>query len=80
MLGLTNKKIVKKIINVLTFLFYHTIYLQSWDKDQDRYTEKYLYRYRYMDIDIGSGAESGGADGAESSGAVGADRADHNKK
>lgn len=31
-------------------------------------------------MDIGSGAESGGADGAESSGVDRADRADHNNK
>lgn len=33
-----------------------------------------------MDIDVGSRAESGGADGAESGGADGADGVDRNKK
>ena len=59
MQGLTNeKKSMKKIIYVLIFLFYHTIYIQSWDRYQDKI-------YRYMDIEIDGGADSGGADGAE---------------
>jgi hypothetical protein len=33
-----------------------------------------------MDIDVGSEAESGGADGAEGGGVDGADGADRNKK
>lgn len=33
-----------------------------------------------MDIDVGSGAESGGADGADGVESSGADGADHNKK
>lgn len=37
----------------------------EWDRDQN------IYRYRYMDIEMGSGAESGGADGADGAEAVG---------
>ena len=44
------------------FVFSYYLYIE-WDRYQD------IYRYRYMDIEIGSGAESGGAD-----------KADHNKK
>lgn len=55
---------MKKNIYVLVFLFYHTIYIQSWDRDQD------IYRYRYMDMDIGGWADSGGADGAEAVGMI----------
>lgn len=60
-----NKKSMKK--NYLFFVFFVLSYYLfiEWDRDQDR------YRYRYMDIEMGSGAESGGADGAEAVGMMG---------
>lgn len=47
--------------NYLFFVFFCFIYYLyiEWGRYQD------IYRYRYMDIEMGSGAESGGADGAD---------------
>lgn len=50
---------MKKNIYVLNFFVLSYYLYIEWDRDQD------IYRYRYIDIEIGSRAESGGADGAD---------------
>lgn len=53
------KKIVKKNYLFFSFFVFSYYLFIDWDRYQD------IYRYRYMDIEMGSGAESGGADRAE---------------